>query len=160
MKSVKELTDAWQLEEDEDQKAILRIELDAAMKAAKEAKKVVEIPAALLASIVPNDPMAGWQPRAAFAPAAVSLLAQTKASKRSTPGVDDCRLEFKVANQTVKTYASNLLYLWQQVSKEDLFIQGSSEEVKVVNPKLKIGYIEDKESTNKDFRFKMVVAVK
>ena len=121
----------------------------------------VEISAELLAKVVASDPMAGWQPKNAFKPTAVELINSTPQCKRATPTVEDIRLELKVAGIVVKTYASNLMALWNLTgSKEDLFTKGSTDKMKVLNPKLKVGYEEDPAPRDPNFRFKMVVASK
>ena len=121
----------------------------------------IEISAELLAKIQPSDPMSGWQPKNAFSPVAVELLNSIEQSKRSTPDVPDMRLEFKCIGTTVKTYASNLLALWKETgSKEDLFVKGSTAKLKIINPKLKIGYTEDEKPRDPAFKFRMVLAVK
>jgi hypothetical protein len=88
MKSIEELKQEWKDEQDADIKAILKADLD---------------------KIVPNNPMPGLQPPNEFVPCAVQLLSQTAASKKSSPDVSDCRLEFRFNNLTVKTYASKLV---------------------------------------------------
>ena len=119
----------------------------------------IEISASLLSKVVASDPLAGWMPKSAWKPVAAELVSAIEQSKQSSPTVPDVRLEMKVNGMTVKTYASSLMAVWQGTgTKEQLFINGSTDKVKILNPKLKLGY--EAVEGNPKYPFRMVVAVK
>ncbi len=120
--------------------------------------KVIEVAFAILKKIVANNPLAGWQPTTAWSPFPVELISTLEQSKQASPTVPDLRLELKVNGFTVKTYQSSLLAVWQAVTKEQLWIKGSSDKLGVLNPKLKLGY--EKQEGNEKYPFRMVCACK
>jgi hypothetical protein len=119
---------------------------------------VVEIAMAIINKVVASNPLQGWQPTTAWSPVAVELISATEQSKQATPTVPDLRLDLRVNGMTVKTYQSSLLALWQEVSKEPLWVKGSTAKMGILNPKLKIGYT--KVEGNEKYPFKMICTSK
>ena len=163
--SIEELKSQLATEEDADIKALLQKQLDKAIKLANDKVKTVEIDMAIIAKVVASNPQSGWSPDIkrfadGWTPIAVQLLSAVSQSKQASKDLSDARIELLVNNVTVKTYQSSLLGLWQEVSKEPLWLQGSATNKGILNPKLKLGYDRVDRSEGAKCPFKMVVACK